>query len=80
MPFHGCLLFQYVSDADICACNRDNCNKAIDLGTRKCYQCSSEEKVFECEKPDDKGSEVTCNGYCAIISYSMFQSMYVLHT
>ena len=73
------LLFQiqYINldkpDVDICACNRDNCNKAVDLGTRKCHQCSSEEKVFECENPDDEGSEVTCDGYCAIISYSMYQ-------
>ena len=63
---------------DICACNRDNCNKAVDLGTRKCHQCSSEEKVFECENPDEEGSEVTCDGYCAIISYSMYQSSSLL--
>ena len=71
-------MFQYVNldkpDVDICACNRDNCNEAVDLGgTRKCHQCS-EEKQFECENPDDEGNEVTCDGYCAIISYSMYQS------
>ena len=65
-------------DVDICACNRDNCNVAVDLGTRKCHQCSSEEKVFECENPDDEGNEVTCDGYCAIISYSKYQSSSLL--
>ena len=62
--------FQTVPKADFCSCNTDNCNVAIDLGTRKCYHCSNEEKLFECENPDAYGNEVICDGFCFLASYS----------
>ena len=68
--------FQNVVNADVCTCNKDNCNKAVDLGTRKCYQCSTKDKIFECEKPDDEGTEVTCNGYCMFGTYSTLHTNY----
>ena len=73
MHFHSISSLQTVQDVDICTCNTDNCNQAVDLGgTRKCHQCSFDEKSLECKTPEDYGKEVTCEGYCAIISYSMF--------